>query len=671
METSTLNKTRPRRTQSHSLKSSRSSTWYRPSRWDESEEPDIKPGLIIQDTYRLEEELGKGGMGVVWKATDLIQEAGEARDSYVAIKFLSQDFKKHPDALKALVREFRRYKRLSHSKIVKAHSLGRIGNAFFMVMELLKGIPLNEFIKTHKNGLSLSEAEPIIKDIAQALAYAHQEGIAHLDFKPANVFYDPEAKIAKVIDFGIARPLEQSERDETRFDPGNLGALTDAYASCEMLLGKNPDKRDDIYALACVTYELLSGKHPFNRKKASQAKYDKLSPKPLKELNNKQNKALLRGLAFYQDDRTPTASQFLEELFPKKPPVGLVAVMLLAIVVGFAAWWHFKQPDQKPQPLKEVIPENVIKPQPLKEVIPENVIKPQPLKEVIPEDVIKQPQEEEAIKRERTARLVADELQKCQRHLNAQRLTSGRGGNALACYQKVLKLETGNAKALEGLHQIERRYQDWAESAFQKKQRDKVSNYLKGLEKVNPQSPILADLRQRLKIERENLRTDELRQRVEQLTDLLQKCQKHLNAQRLTSGRGGNALACYQKVLKLETGNAKALEGLHQIERRYQKWAKKAFKKKQLHKVSNYLRGLEKVNPHSSILADLKQRLKKEREKRPQQKPAPLPIKPARLAIKPARPINSRKCREISTQMSLGIEPLTAQQREFNKKHCN
>jgi len=151
---------------------------------------------------------------------------------------------------------------------------------------------------------------------------------------------------------------------------------------------------------------------------------------------------------------------------------------------------------------------------------------------------------------------------------------------------------------------------------------------------------------------------------AKQLTDLLQKCQKHLNAQRLTSGQGGNALACYQKVLKREPGNAKALEGLHKIERRYQKWAKKAFRKKQLHKIPKYLKGLEKVNPHSPILADLRQRLKIEREKRPQQK----------QAIKPPQQINSdkdRKCREINTQLSLGIEPLTAQQRRFNKEHCD
>jgi len=274
-------------------------------------------GLVIRDNYRLEEKLGEGRMGVVWKGIDLIQEAKNARDSHVAIKFLSQDFKQHPDALKALVREFHRYQRLNHPNIVKAHGLDRIGDTFFMVMEFLKGIPLNEFIKTHRQGLSLSEAEPIIKGMAEALAYAHQNGIAHLDFKPADVLYSPDEKIAKVIDFGIARPLDQSERDKTRFDPGVLGALTPAYASTEMLLNLEPDPRDDIYALACVTYELLSGQHPFNGKKATIAKYKNLSPNPINGLNNQQNQALFRALAFDRDDRTPTASQFLADLRKK------------------------------------------------------------------------------------------------------------------------------------------------------------------------------------------------------------------------------------------------------------------------------------------------------------------------------------------------------------------
>jgi Leucine-rich repeat (LRR) protein/serine/threonine protein kinase len=323
---------------------------------------ELKPGLIIRDNYRLEEELGEGGMGVVWKAIDLIHEAGQARDSHVAIKFFSQDFKQHPDALKALVREFRRYTRLTHPNIVKAYGLDRLGNTFFMVMELLKGIPLNEFLKSHKNGVSIIEAQPIIKDMANALEHAHQKGIAHLDFKPANVFYDPDEKTAKVIDFGVVRPLEQSERDETQFDPGTLQALTDDYASYETLLALEPDQRDDIYSLACVTYELLSGKHPFNRKKADMAKYEKLSPKPIKGLTKKQNKALLRGLAFHRDDRTPTATQFLAELFPEKKNFFWVLVGGSIIVLGlasFAAWEYFK-----PQPtLSGNGPISVIPPQ--------------------------------------------------------------------------------------------------------------------------------------------------------------------------------------------------------------------------------------------------------------------------------------------------------------------
>jgi len=310
---------------------------------EDDDKIELKPDLVIRDNYRLVEELGKGNMGVVWKAIDLIQEAGEARDSHIAIKFLSRNFKQHPDALKALVREFHRYNRLSHPNILKAHNIDRIGDTYFMVMEFLKGISLKEFIKSHKNGISLIEAKPIIKDMAEALAHVHQQGIAHLDFKPANVFYDPDKKSVKLIDFGIARPLEQLERDETLFDPGVLGALTPVYASNEMLLSLDPDQRDDIYALACVTYELLSGKHPFNRKTATTAKYQKLSPKRIKGLNKQQNKALLRALAFERDDRTPTASQFLAELFPEKKKSSWVLVGVIVLgLASFAAWEHFK-----------------------------------------------------------------------------------------------------------------------------------------------------------------------------------------------------------------------------------------------------------------------------------------------------------------------------------------
>jgi len=312
----------PRRISSHSPPNALKSMKVPPSDGHQSspqsKERVLKPGLVIHEHYRLEKEIGKGGMGVVWKAIDLIQEQGDARDSHVALKFLTQDFKQHPDALKAVVREFQRYERVTHPNIIKTHGLYRFDSNYFLAMEFLKGIPLNKFIKSHNNGLSLKEAEPIIKDMAHALAHAHQEGIAHLDFKPANVFYDHDTKCAKVIDFGIARPLTRAERNETQFDPGSLGVLTDAYASYEMLLGLEPDPRDDIYGLACVTYELLSGKHPFNRKKAIAVEYENISPKPIKGLKHQQNQAILHGLALERDERTATVDEFLAELFPEK-----------------------------------------------------------------------------------------------------------------------------------------------------------------------------------------------------------------------------------------------------------------------------------------------------------------------------------------------------------------
>ncbi len=420
--------------------SSINKSWSHPSQWDSGEELILEPGVIIRENYRLIEKLGEGGMGVVWKAVDLIQEAGDSRNSYVAIKFLSRDFKHHPDALKALVREFSRYKKLTHLNILKAYGLDRIGSAFFMVMEFLEGIPLKQFIRNNPNGISLSEAEYIINDMAQALEHAHKNGVAHLDFKPANVLYDDDLNIAKVIDFGIARPIDQSDQDKTLFDPGSLGALTDSYASYEMFLGLKPDPRDDIYALACVTYELLSGKHPYQRKKANQAEHEKLSPQPIKSLNSQQNKALLHALAFNRNDRTPTAAQFLDELFShKNNKLGLIGtsiiIFLVLVIASISALTFFKK---DPQPVTP----------PPKEVIEKPPIETQP-----PVLACEQPS---------TKKLLRD----AHNHMENDRIIYPDGNNALEKYQQVLKLCPTNQEAKNGLAKIAEFYKNKAKSSL-------------------------------------------------------------------------------------------------------------------------------------------------------------------------------------------------------------
>ncbi|WP_051906327.1 serine/threonine-protein kinase [Methylomarinum vadi] len=285
-------------------------------RWDASKErKNIKPGQIIRGTYQLDFKIGSGGMGEVWKALDLIQDAGESRDKYAAIKFINHEIRSHPDALKALVREFARYKKLIHPNIVKAYELNRDESEVFIAMEYLEGLSLKQFIKNHPEGISLKEAQPIIKAMCDALDYAHHEGIIHLDFKPGNVFYNPQTGIGKVIDFGIARLSSRQDRDKTRFDPGNLGAMTTAYASIEMLIQEEPDPRDDIYGLACVVYELLSGRHPFDKNLALKAEGAKMRPKPIQGLSRDEFNAILHGLSFHRNDRTPSAKQFYDELF--------------------------------------------------------------------------------------------------------------------------------------------------------------------------------------------------------------------------------------------------------------------------------------------------------------------------------------------------------------------
>jgi len=317
----------------------------------------IQTGQTIRDTYRLELKIGSGGMGQVWKALDLIQDAGEAKDRHVAIKFINHEIRSHPYALKALVREFARYKKLIHPNIVKAYELNSDGGEVFIAMEYLEGNELKEFIKQHPKGISLHQAQPIIKAMCDALGYAHEEGIIHLDFKPGNIFYNPASQTCKVIDFGIARLRNQQARDETLFDPGNLGAITTAYASSEMLMGSEPDPRDDIYALACVAYELLSGHHPFHKSQAIKAEREKIQAQPIQGLSRLEFQALLNGLNFQRDKRTCTTSEFYNELFSaqllekkkltKRLIIGaIIAVSLVVIPFGLYTGYNNWQLSQ-------------------------------------------------------------------------------------------------------------------------------------------------------------------------------------------------------------------------------------------------------------------------------------------------------------------------------------
>ncbi|SAL68789.1 serine/threonine protein kinase [Caballeronia humi] len=278
-------------------------------------------GDTLNARFVLEECLGVGGMGTVYKALDLRKLEASDRRPYVAIKVLNLQFRGNPKSLIALQREARKAQTLAHRNIVTVYDFDRDGSVVYLTMEYLSGQPLSRMLRNPNfKGMPFSEAFPIFKGMANALAYAHERGFVHCDFKPANVFLTDTAEV-KVIDFGIARVFQrpEEETEATIFDPGSLGALTPAYASPEMLEHLEPDPRDDVYALGCITYELLTGKHPFDRVPALQARSANMKPARPGDLGNKQWRALKAALSFDREARTPTVAQFLDELSEERP----------------------------------------------------------------------------------------------------------------------------------------------------------------------------------------------------------------------------------------------------------------------------------------------------------------------------------------------------------------
>jgi hypothetical protein len=180
---------------------------------------------------------------------------------------------------------------------------------------------------------------------------------------------------------------------------------------------------------------------------------------------------------------------------------------------------------------------------------------------------------------------VAKQLRVCKKHFDANRLTTGKGGTALACYEKVLKKDPTNADALKGLENIEARYQFWINKALDKRQRKKVKRYQARLRQVAA-----------LKAKLQGSVPDS------DVSRLLRTCKAHLKAYRLTTGRSGNALACYSEVLKKDPTNAQVLDGLEKIEARYESLINKALDRGQPKKVKRYQAGLDKVAAFKATL---------------------------------------------------------------------
>jgi serine/threonine protein kinase len=263
------------------------------------------PATVIAEHYRVERELGRGGMATVYLCTDI------RTDEKVAIKILRPELGSAV-IVERFLREIAFASELDHPQIPKVLGSGVVDGVPYYVMSYVEGEPLRRLIDREKQ-LPLPEALRIACEVIKPTAYAHKRGIVHRDLKPENIFISDKGVF--VLDFGISRAIIESGGD--RLTSTGIGVGTPAYMSPEQALGdRNLDVRTDIYSLGCVLYEMIGGLPPFVGPTAQVVISRRFAgnPPPLRELRDgvpeSVEYAVERALAKSPADRWSSAEDF-------------------------------------------------------------------------------------------------------------------------------------------------------------------------------------------------------------------------------------------------------------------------------------------------------------------------------------------------------------------------
>ena len=284
-------------------------------------EEDPLIGSIVGGRYRITAILGEGGMGRVYTAE---QQMGTTVRK-AAVKTLLAQYAKDPQVLARFNRECGTVAELEHPNTIKVYDFGQTNTGeLYIAMELLVGTSLEEALE--KGGAMQPErVERIIGQAAGSLQEAHDKGIVHRDLKPANIFLTKRAgedDYVKVLDFGIAKRAERPDSKEQKLTQQGTVLGTPPYMSPEQFRGQELDNRSDIYSLAVVTYEMLTGRLPFDADTPWAWATQHLTQQPFPfeitpigaNVPPKMRAAILRGLEKDRNKRQASVKQFFEEL---------------------------------------------------------------------------------------------------------------------------------------------------------------------------------------------------------------------------------------------------------------------------------------------------------------------------------------------------------------------
>ena len=286
----------------------------------------IPIGCVLKDRYSIESRLG----GAVFKATDRFQR--DAARRCVAIKVVQESGASGPWRLSQLRRGFHRAQSLCHETLVKVYELDQIGDITFLTMEFVEGRLLSDVIKLYApRHIPLPDAWRIIKSLTAGLAYLHSRSVVHGDLSPQNVMVTRAGEV-RLLDFGASRTCEARRSRRGASEGGGGAPFTPAYCGWEVLDGRPADPRDDIYSLACVAYELLTGAYPFQRRQADRVRHGRPALERPPGLSRRQWRTLRAGLSWERECRPLSAGEWFAGLEAAPAPTkGLPAGPLLMV----------------------------------------------------------------------------------------------------------------------------------------------------------------------------------------------------------------------------------------------------------------------------------------------------------------------------------------------------